>query len=350
MSPLSALKSGVSVSFLTKMEIISKLGIGPMSSEVIEAAFRFSEQSKEPLMLISSRNQIDWNGGYVNRWTTRQYTTFVESMRRKYSGGRIYLCRDHCGPVSVQEDLTNVYQTIDEDIESGFDLIHIDFCHYSQDEQVRLKASKIAINYIARQNPQVLIEVGTDENSGRDFRDLKSIERQMGYFSSFCSPHFYVGQTGSLVKELGQRGIFQEGYVREMHQLAGRYGMALKEHNADYLTAEQIGRRKGLVDAVNVAPQYGVLQTNLTIQKCLVYGIDFREFLEKSYQSEKWRKWLEHANPEDKHHCAIIAGHYIFSDDSYKRLSQAIGKYEDFSETIIDEMMRNFQMYVESIK
>lgn len=321
-----------------------------MSSEVIEAAFRFSEQSKEPLMLISSRNQIDYNGGYVNRWTTRQYTAFVEGMRKKYPGGRIYLCRDHCGPESVQEDLANVYQTIDEDIENGFDLIHIDFCHYSPDDQARLKASKQAISHITRENPRILIEVGTDENSGQNFRDLSDVAKQMQYFSDFCHPHFYVGQTGSLVRELGQRGSFREEYVRQMHQLTSQHGMGLKEHNADYLTNKQIGQRKGLVDAMNIAPQYGVLQTSLTIQKCLVYGIDFRDFLEQSYRSGKWEKWLDGTIPVDKYLCALIAGHYNFSDDSYKRLCWALSEYEDFSETVIGEMVRNFQMYLENIK
>lgn len=43
-----------------------KLGIGALSSEIIEAVFRYSNNNLIPLMLIASKNQIDWDGGYVN--------------------------------------------------------------------------------------------------------------------------------------------------------------------------------------------------------------------------------------------------------------------------------------------
>lgn len=338
------------------MEVISKLGIGPMSSEVIESTFRFSQTSEQPLMLISSRNQIDWQGGYVNNWNTRQYANFTGTMRKQYPQATIYLCRDHCGPSfkpgfnDVNNDMSDVYRTIDDDIEHGFSLIHIDFCHYSSDDEEKLAASRQAVKHILIEKPDMLIEIGTDENNGHNFRDLVDIEKQMQYFGNFCHPHFFVGQTGSLIQELGQQGHFRRDYVEGLHQLAEKYDVALKEHNADYLSPEEIIKRRGLIEAMNIAPQYGVLQTMMTLQKCALYGIDPTDFLEESYQSRKWSKWLNHSTPEDKYRCSVIAGHYNFAGDNYKKIYNQLERYEDFKETLISEMMKNFQMYLDNLR
>ena len=39
------------------------------------------------------------------------------------------------------------------------------------------------------------------------------------------------------------------------------------------MTSEEIGKEKAC-DA-NIAPQYGVLQTGIILNKCLAYGIDY---------------------------------------------------------------------------
>jgi hypothetical protein len=43
----------------------STLGLGGMSAEVVEAVFEYSETHSVSLMLISSKNQIDYEGDYV---------------------------------------------------------------------------------------------------------------------------------------------------------------------------------------------------------------------------------------------------------------------------------------------
>jgi hypothetical protein len=327
------------------MKIQSKLGIGPMSSEIIEAVFRYSEKESEPLMLIASKNQIDWDKGYVNTWDTAEYMVYISELRKKYSKSQVYICRDHCGPGFKNNDLTDVYKTIDSDIENGFDLIHIDFCHYQGSHEDILVQSKKAIDYILKKNPKMLIEVGTDENKGEFLEDLGKIKIEMDYFSKIPNVIFYVCQSGSLIKEINQVGDFNSDFITKVRKLADQYKLGLKEHNADYLDSNKIGLRKGLVDAVNVAPQYGVLQTQLTIQKCLTYGIDFEEWLEIAYQSGKWGKWLHNNNSDNKFLCSVIAGHYNFSTPSYEKIYKQISKHENFREEIIQTMMNNFKMY-----
>lgn len=333
----------------TATKAISKLGFGPMSSEIIEAVFRFSEKNQEPLMLIASKNQIDWNGGYVNNWNTKEFMCFVSGLKQKYSSAKVYVCRDHCGPGFKDKDLRDTYKTIDNDIENGLDLVHIDFSKLQGDYDDILKESKKAIEYIQKIKPEVLIEVGTDENKGEFLEDISKIENEMKFFTSIAEVQFFVCQTGSLIKEINQIGSFNVEFIKKVRETADKYNVFLKEHNADYLDSGQIKTRKGLIDAVNVAPQYGVIQTMLTFHKALNYGIDIKDFLQEAYQSRRWEKWLDTNTSDNKLLCSVIAGHYVFSSDAYKRLCEGINKYENFRESIVSEIMKNFKVYYDNL-
>ncbi len=331
------------------MPPISKIGIGPMSSEIIEAVFRYSETNATPLMLIASKNQIDWDGGYVNTWTTRQYADYISKLKKQYPKAKVYVCRDHCGPGFKNDDLNDVYKTIDDDIENDFDLIHIDFCHFDGDKNRILEASEKTIRYILKQSPQTLIEVGTDENVGAHLTDASRIEEEMKFFTSIAPIHFFVCQTGSLTKETNQTGDFNSAFLTKIKEVANRYHLFLKEHNGDYLSVDSIKKRRGLIDAINVAPQYGLLQTYLTLQKCTLYGIDPGEFLDDAYLSNRWRKWLYRNDKENKFLCSLIAGHYVFSGDAYRTIYDKINQHENFKETVINEMVKNFDLYVKNL-
>lgn len=97
-----------------------QLGVGPMSQEIISAINLYNG----PLMVVASRNQVDYNSGYV--CTSRELTDNLNS--------KILLCRDHCGPyfsdrdkkLTLSEALEECKKTIYEDIKSRFNLIHID--------------------------------------------------------------------------------------------------------------------------------------------------------------------------------------------------------------------------------
>ena len=328
---------------------ISKIGIGPMSPEIIDAVYRFSADNNIPMMLIASKNQIDWDGGYVNNWNTAQYRNYLNTMVAKYPDAKVFICRDHCGPGFKNHHLDDTYNTINADIENDFDLIHVDYCHLKGDKTQILEKSQKAIEYILKKNKDILIEVGTDENTGAYLTNLDAIKREMEFFTSITPIHFFVCQTGSLVTETNQAGSFNDTFLRKVKGVANQFGIFLKEHNADYIDKRTIARRSGIIDAVNVAPQYGVIQTKLTLHKAFVYGLDPREFLEEAYQSERWKKWLDVNTRENKYLCSIIAGHYVFSSDAYKKLYEKINSHEDFRETIIQEMMRNFKIYADNL-
>ena len=132
---------------------------------------------------------------------------FVKQMKERYPNSDVVICRDHCGPgFNGNHDLQDTYRTIKEDVENGFDLIHIDFCHYQGSREERLAESKKAIEYTLSLNPDILLEIGTDENVGtqHERRDLGRLERDIDFFKTFSNPEFYVVETGSLIKEINQ--------------------------------------------------------------------------------------------------------------------------------------------------
>lgn len=322
--------------------INSNLGIGPMSSEIIEAVFRYSNYMRKSLMLIASKNQIDHSGGYVNKWTTKEYADFIKQMKEKYPHSDIKVCRDHCGPgFNGNHDIQDVYKTIKSDVENEFDLIHIDFCHMKGERDHVLQEAKKAIEYCLSLNPKIMLEIGTDENMATNYSavNLKEIENEINFFKSFCNPEFFVVQTGSLVKEIEQVGNFNKDFVKEISDKLQQNGLKLKEHNADYLTKEEISERKGIVGAMNIAPQLGVVQTKTVLERCLMYGVKFNDFIEEVYNGGKWKKWMHSNSADNKLLCVIIAGHYHFSSDAYKKIILELSKCEDIHETIINNIM-----------
>lgn len=325
------------------------LGIGPMSSEIIEATFRYSHYNRKELMLISSKNQIDHEGGYVNGWTTKEYANYIAQLKDTYNNSRVKVCRDHCGPgFNGIYDLEDSYKTIKSDIENDFDLIHIDFCHFKGRKEKQLEETKKAIEYTLKLKPRILIEIGTDENVGSNYNlpNLSEIERELDYLKSFCNPEFYVVQTGSVIKEINQAGNFNKKFVTRIAELLHAKDVKLKEHNADYLTKDEIDMRKGIVDAENIAPQLGVIQTQLILTKALVYGVPLDPFIETVYKGKKWKKWMYKNKPENKMLCVMIAGHYHFTSPAYKKIVDELAKREDIKETIINEMMNVINHYV----
>jgi fructose/tagatose bisphosphate aldolase len=328
--------------------INASLAIGPMSSEVIEAIFRFSNYNRKELMIIASKNQIDYNGGYVNNWKTREFMDFIKEMRQRYPQSSVKICRDHCGPgFNGIYELEDSYRTIEADIHNGFDLIHIDFCHFRGLKEEQFEETKKAIEYCYSLNPRIMIEVGTDENAGTNFgiMNLEEIERELDFFTRFCKPEFYVVQTGSLVMEINQVGNFNSEFVKKISQVLKSHSVKLKEHNADYLSRDEIEKRNGTVDAMNIAPQLGVLQTMFVLQKCLLYGVDTSDFLNEVYEKGKWKKWMHKNTEENKFLCCAIAGHYHFASENYKKLIEKLKEREDIKENIINNLMGVIEHY-----
>ena len=100
---------------------------------------------------------------------------------------------------------------------------------------------------------------------------------------------------------------------------------------------------------MNIAPQFGVIQTGIVLNRCLKYGINYDDWANLIYENKKWGKWLHKSSPENKFLCINIAGHYHFSSGPYKQIIDQINQNEDIHETIIETLMEVVEHYESSI-
>ena len=136
-----------------------------------------------------------------------------------------------------------------------------------------------------------------------------------------------VGSLDSPVRIVDQ--LTPEIQIPKMIEICDKYGIMMKEHNADYLSDDALRWHPRLgIHASNVAPEFGVMET-ITLVKILEENnlSSFCEnFLSIAFDSFKWKKWLtKNSNINDREK-AILAGHYIFSTQEFKELKKNISQ------------------------
>jgi fructose/tagatose bisphosphate aldolase len=358
-----------------------------MSANIIEAAVVFSESKGWPICLIASRRQIEskkLGGGYVDNLTTE---VFAKNLSEAVASDNVILARDHGGPyqrsdesgLSFDEAMDNVESSYRTDIESGFNIIHIDpeKCIEPGDVDGLAKFTDLTKQLLGRcfailddtGRDDVRFEVGTDEGIGMDFAPEQWAEF-LGEIKEFCvkknmpSPIAIAIPLGTKVKEaenigglaLNTEDPFWLKRVDAMHEVAGRFGVKLKLHNADYITDDVLKKYLELgVEQINVAPQLGVVETQALLKLLRENNmVEYADrFLKIAYDSRKWERWLKadtSATNEDK---AVISGHYIFSSPEGQLLLEEIesqlgkDKLKSFLLNAITECIENYYSIME---
>ena len=325
------------------------LGVGPMSVNCVDAAIELANEHDVPILLIASRRQIDaeqFGGGYVNNWATGDFARYVIDRDKK---GKILLARDHGGPwqnsaevtdnLSLRRAMDSAKASYRADIEAGFQVLHIDpsvDIHGSPDVDEVLDRVFDLYDFCWQQAQQlrqeVIFEIGTEEQSGST-NSQEELEYTLNAVHQFCKksklpqPTFVVIQCGTRVMEARNVGSFDspirvadelpaEIQLPKMIEICNRYGVFMKEHNTDYLSdaALQWHPRLG-IHAANVAPEFGVTETRALLSVLEKNGLSnlAEKFLQISFDSKKWEKWMiENTQATDRDR-SIIAGHYVFA-------------------------------------
>ncbi len=332
------------------------LGVGPMSKNCVDATIEISNQYEVPLMLIASRRQIeckDMGGGYVNNWSTEEFADYVIRNDKK---GRIILARDHGGPWQNPIEVKNKYslrmamesakKSYEVDIRSGFQVIHIDpsvdiFGTPDVNEVLEriFELYEFCWSSARSLNRDIIFEIGTEEQSGST-NSTEELEYVLNKTISFCErnhlplPKFIVIQTGTRVMETRNVGSFDSPFriagelpaeiqVPRMLDLCKRYSILMKEHNTDYLSDESLSWHPKLgIHAANVAPEFGVVETRAFLSILKKYDLTSLadSFVALSLNSKKWEKWMVPNTKATDLDRATIAGHYVFSSDSFKEI------------------------------
>ena len=297
---------------------MAKYYIGPMSKNTVDAVIEHNGN----FGFIPSRRQVDYNGGYVNDWSTGEFA--------KYVNGRIPIQRDHggIGQGYRQDDGMKSFMHDSQ----HFDIIHIDPWKYYQKFEDGLQQTIDYINfiYLILDNKKVKLEIGTEE-SIRRFETyeleklLQSLETKLDS-NMFENIEYAVVQSG-VGLDLGKQtntGTFNSDRLEKMVSICKKFGKKSKEHNGDYLSSKEYKDRFDLgLDSINIAPQFGQLETLCYLDEM---GEDIEDYYQICYDSKRWEKWVnKDFIPEDnKRELIKICGHYVFSDERFKLIKPDI--------------------------
>jgi hypothetical protein len=335
------------------------LGVGPMSKNCVDAALELANDYDVPLIIIASRRQIEaeeFGGGYVNGWSTERFAQYVIEHDRK---GKIILARDHGGPwqndfekeqkLNLRNAMESAKKSFQADIESGFEIIHID---PSIDGNCDLTLNEILLRIFElyefcwavaqRKETKIIFEIGTEEPSGSN-RSQYDCEYVISETNKFClknnlpTPSFVVVQTGTKVMETKNVGTLDNPFridgelpaeiqIPKILDMCRKYNIFLKQHNTDYLSDEALAWHPKLgIHAANVAPEFGVAETLAFMDILKAHKLNdlVEKFMDLSYQSNKWQKWMLPQSKAGKTEKAIISGHYVFSSKEFMELKEA---------------------------
>lgn len=316
----------------------NKIFIGPMSKNIVDASIEWCNENGNFLGLIPSRRQVEYNGGYVNNWTTKDFAKYVKSKTNK-----IILVRDHGGP-NQGNSPDNGLNSLREDCKY-LDLIHIDVWKKFKDLNEGIKETINLINYCYSLNKNIKFEIGTEQSirkfSVNDLRTLlKEIKLQLPG-EIFQQVKYAVIQSGTLLQKNTNIGSYNKEKLIQMTSIVSDYGIASKEHNGDYLPAELIKNKMKLgLDSINIAPEFGQIETLLILDEIKKHHPDlFEDFYKICHGSKRWVKWVpDNYDPsKNKEEIINITGHYVFSNPDFLNL---IGKI-NISNQKIKEKIKN---------
>ena len=299
-----------------------KFYIGPMSKNVVDAVIEFTEETDNKIGFIPSRRQVEYNGGYVNNWTTEEFS--------KYVNGRVLIERDHggAGQGYVEDDGVGSFQADSE----HFDMIHIDPWKKYPELNAGIEETLHNMNMIYDINPKVLFEVGTEEAIRKFTPDeLNELLKKASDFDFFDNIKYAVVQSGVGI-DLGKRintGKYNAARLSEFIDVCKYWSVMSKEHNGDYLSNEEYKERFDLgLDSINIAPEFGQLETMCYLQHMKIMGFGMEKYYQICYDSKRWEKWVnENFVPENnKEELIQICGHYVFSDKKFLEMKPNINK------------------------
>jgi hypothetical protein len=285
-----------------------KYFIGPMTKNVVDAIVEFCDKTGNKIAFIPSRRQVEWNGGYVNNWTTEEFSKYVTTLP---------IQRDHGGPGQGNND-DDGFQSLAYDAKH-FQLIHIDPWKKYPKFSDGLEKTIEMIKFAYKINPAIVFEVGTEE-AIRPF-DPEELDLLVASLRSALPEEVYwqikylVIQSGTSLKGIDQTGNYDSTRLKEMIEVAKSYDMLSKEHNGDYIPVEVIKEKFSLgLDAINIAPEFGLIETLTYLEEIKDEKL-FERFWQICYDSKKWVKWVSPSfDPYySREQLVKICGHYVLS-------------------------------------
>ncbi len=306
-----------------------KFFIGPMSKEIVDVVL---EQDEDVFAFIPSRRQVEYSGGYVNKWTTETFAKYVKTKKQNF-----LICRDHAG-ANQGSQFDNGYKSLMHDA-AHFDMIHVDPWKFTKNIDLGIELTVNYIEYALGINKDIKFEIATEEaifsfNHLMLYHFVDSLKQRLA--SRFDNVTHLVIQSGTKLLGNNQIGDYSQEKLIKQLEVGNRFGLICKEHNGDYIDPLVIKEKFSLgLDCINIAPEFGYIQTCAILENLSDEKKEL--FFDLCLKSNKWKNWVDdNFDPfSNKEELIKISGHYVFSHERF------LGDIHDVSfETIIKEKLR----------
>lgn len=308
-----------------------KYFIGPVTKNTIDTVIHFANKNDQEIVFIPSRRQIEFDGGYVNNFTTVEFITYVKSKTNK-----ILFERDHSGPGQGKTN-DDGFRSLEIDC-NYFDIIHVDPWKKYPNYEDALEWTIKMIEFCYNINNNIIYEIGTEEG----IRPITTNELNNFVFDIkrklkdevFSKIKYLVIQCGTRLLEQNNIGVYDSDKLKEMLIVCDKHNLISKEHNGDWIDVDTIkSKKENGLKCLNIAPEFGEIESSVIIE--FFNEEDLSSFHEICYKSNAWKKWVSNDfNPfENKEKLIKICGHYNFMNadflkikDKYKNIDNEICK------------------------
>ena len=389
-----------------KGERITQLGICPMSEELIRAPIELALEYDFPVLFVASRNRVseDEGGGYVMGLTPESFIQKildVEDSLGVNSGSSPNYIRfisiDHCGPwykerereLSEEEATKSVKRTLIACLKAGYSGFHID-CSFKPPLSVEMneeKMTKLTVDLIEFAERKRIVlgkgtvsyEIGTEETAGKSVSVQHFSSSVKGMLSEMKKrelpePVFVVGRTGAEINMLENVGGFDYTAASSLPEVARKFHLGFKEHNADYLSNPILSLHPHYgITAANVGPSFAAEQTKALLSLAAIEERKIRKDSSNLYQvmseavlqKAPFHKWLRKKDEwtvdelqeksAELRAVTVVCGHYVYYDEKVKeaigRLRNNLKKYGLFENPeayVMESVKKAIMRYVDA--
>lgn len=308
----------------------TKIFLGPMSKNIVDTIITFCNNEKKYIGFIPSRRQIEYNGGYVNNWTTKEFYEYIKN-KSEY----ILFERDH-GGAGQGLYMDDGYNSLECDTKYC-DIIHIDPWKKYPNYEDGLKETIDNIAYCYGKNQKLYFEISTEE-AIRPFSP-KELDTFLLDLKTYLPIKIYkrivfvVIQSGTALKNMENTGNYKDTKLQEMLKIVKKYGKLSKEHNGDWMSKEDFISRFQLgLNGLNIAPELGTIETEIILDYIKhSYPEKLKDFYKICYDSGRWKKWVSNDfDPEkNKEKLIKICGHYVFSNPKFLEIKKSLKNVDE---------------------
>lgn len=342
------------------------LCVGPMSVNCIDAAIEISNENDIPIIFIPSRRQVECKAlgsGYV--MNTEDFVPYVRERDKK---NMVLIERDHGGlfqgnnesKFNLDEATDSAMDSYFADVDSGFDIIELDCSLINKDLKSVFFHNKLMYQFCEdiKEDEKIIYEFEFEEHSVKK-TDPKDFENVLNFMSHIKDNKikFIVGNVGLYVREMENIGGVDFELLNKFTQMCDCDNFYFKMHNCDYLdfnTLQKVNRTG--VAAINVAPEFGVVETRELLNQLLKNDLEkeYQDFKKIAIDSGKWKKWMmldpNIFEPVDgNRYVSEICGHYVFNHPEVVEIKRKAQEKFDLDSALKSAVKNKIKEYLKGL-